>query len=213
MGKLGISALVAALSAALAGCYAYRGGAVPHFNEEVVAEPPVHRVIVLTVKVDSTTGGDADVLKIATHDIESALQDAGGEAMPSGAVADPDGTLLVSLRLNGSVVGQALSGLLCGATLFLIPGYAGFDVIFDADMVTRDGTRRQYHYADTYKLWMELFLLPVNNSPDDVLAALIRDMARSLAHDLQKDGVLPHPVSASIGFKGAETPESNVGKT
>jgi hypothetical protein len=183
--------LVTLLCSVLGGCYAHRGGAIPRLDRATLAVPRSERIIVSTVKVESNTGGDSDLMRIGTNQIEAALRSAGADVKPTGAVADQDARLTVFLRADGSVIGQILSGLICGATFLIFPGYAGFDMSLDADVVARDGSRRQYHYYDTYSVWIEILLLPVTNSPDRVLEELIADMASSLARDMQRDGLLP----------------------
>jgi len=190
--------VVTVLSVVLGGCYAYRGGAIQPIDPSTFAVPRMERVVVSTVKVESNTGGDTDLAGMTTRQLEEALRIAGADVKPSGAVANPDATLTVAVQSKGSVVAQLLSGAICGLTLLVVPGYAGLDVSLDVDAVTRDGSRRHYHYADTCSLWIELFLLPVSNSPDRVIEDLIADMSRSVARDLQRDGVLPQPGTAAL---------------
>ena len=198
MGRRCYLIVVTALSGVLGGCYAYRGGAIQHIDPSTFAVPRMERVVVSTVKVESNTGGDTDLAGMTTRQVEAALRVAGADVKSSGAVADPDATLTVSVQSKGSVAAQILSGAISGFTFTILPAYAGVDVSLDADAVTRDGSRRHYHYADTCSLWIELFLLPVANSPDRVIEDLIADMSRSLARDLQRDGVLPQPGTAAL---------------
>jgi hypothetical protein len=185
--------LVILISVTLHGCYSYRGGAVPHVDASTGAVGQPERVVVLTMRAESNTGGDADLRRMLERQLTTALRNAGADVRQSGGAANPDFTLDVALDARGSRAGQIASGLLSGATFLVIPGYAGLEVSLKGKAIDRGGQVREYGYADTYSLWIQLFLLPLTNSPDEVMEDLIGDMARSLTRDLQRAGVLPNP--------------------
>jgi len=124
-----------------------------------------------------------------------ALRSSGTKLYTRGTVAEPDADLSISVDATGSILAQALSGFISGASWGLIPGYARIEIVTEAE-ITRDGAApTRYRYADSYVLWIHVFLLPFSNTPDRVLEDLLTDMMRSLARDLQRDGFLPPPTA------------------
>lgn len=188
----------AALAACLCltGCYAYRGGNVPTAPPPPATVPPVERVIAYDLRVDSNTGGDADARQMAARSLMAAMRSAGAELRPSG-VPNPDYDLQVDIVARGSVPAQMLSGLVSGMTFLVVPAYGSVDVTMTAEVTGRNGLERRYTYEDSVTLWIQLFLLFVANDPDRITEELLADMARLLARDMQRDGLLPGAAPAS----------------
>lgn len=188
---------LACLLAGLSGCYAHRGGAVAQIDPASVAVDSMDRVTSYDLRVESNTGGDAELKAMAERALGLALRSSGTKLYTRGAVAEPDAELSISVDATGSILAQALNGFVFGASFGLIPGYARFEIVTEAE-TTRDGAApAHYRYADTYALWIHILLLPFNNTPERVLEDLLTDMMRSLARDLQRDGFLPPPTAKS----------------
>ncbi len=197
MGDRRAAIVIVNLTLVLSGCYSYRGGGIAPVDPSTFHAPKLERVVVATIRVNSDSGGDSDLAGMVEREIEAALRNAGAEMKESGAVANPDSTLEVNVWARGSTVGQVVSGLISGFTFLLIPAYANVPIEMVADITGGNGSGHRYRYADDLTLWIQLFLLPVTNESDLVTRDLIADMARSLARDMQRDGLLPPPVSAS----------------
>lgn len=189
------------------GCVAYRGNAVPHIDPSTIMTPRMERVIVYDLQVDSEVGDDAELSRMTTRALETTLRSAGADVRPSGSPGVND-TMSVHMKATGSAAAQMLSGFVSGLTWTLIPGYAKVGFALDATVTPAGGAPRQYHYQDAITLWIELFLLPFSNSPNRVETELITDMFRSLALDMQRDGLLPTPTLGPSNVTSTEEPRS-----
>jgi hypothetical protein len=188
----------ALLSIAVAGCVAYRGNAVPRIDPATIRVARMNRVMSYELSIDNNVGDEVEVSRAALRELEQTFNAAGAELKPNGSVAAPDSTLTVSVAIKGNVPAQLLSGFISGFTFCIVPAYAAADMRLEADVKTRDGAQKHYEYADALTVWIELFLLPFSNSPDRVGEELLADMFRSLARDMQRDGLLPAAMSAAI---------------
>jgi hypothetical protein len=167
------------------------------------------RVTSYDLRVESNVGDDAELKSMAERALGLALRSSGTRLYTRGTFAEPDADLSISVDATGSLLAQALSGSVSGASLGLIPVYARIEIVTEAE-ITRDGAAPAlYRYADSYVLWGHLFLLPISNTPERVLEDLLTDMMRSLARDLQRDGFLPPPTARTPSQHPDETAASS----
>ena len=197
MSRRIVFALVVA-TLALEGCYSYRGGAVPVVDPTTIASPDRERDVTYRLRVESNVGDDDKISDIAVTQLVRSLQTAGAEVRPFGQMRDPDVDLVVEVEVEGSISAQMLSGFVSGFTFLLFPGYAGLDFTTEGVAVGPNGTEHKYRYRDSTSTWIQLFLLLFTNSHEGVVEDLIGDMMRSLARDMQRDGLLPAPIPEAL---------------
>ena len=102
--------------------------------------------------------------------------------------------LAIDMRNEGNTFVAALTGVLSGLTLTILPGYAKDEYILTAEL-SRDGTvLKTYKYEDYKTYWIQLFMLFAfdNNfaKGDKVADQVVDNMFWNLICDINRDNIL-----------------------
>jgi hypothetical protein len=101
--------------------------------------------------------------------------------------------LSLAFFLTGEIkASDALTPLLSGITLTVIPGHSSWDYILRVDVKKGDQVLKQYRYENTVSIWIQLFLIVLTPThfPLSVERAIMDDMLLNFLYDLEKDKLL-----------------------
>ena len=95
-------------------------------------------------------------------------------------------------NLLGNTIVAIGSAIICGATFFILPGYANDDIYLHVDVKKDDQILKHYEYHDSVKTWFQLGMVfwAASNSILTVDRDVIDNMLLNFLHDFQKDNIL-----------------------
>ncbi len=125
----------------------------------------------------------------------------------------------ITVDNHGNIGAAVVTGIFCGLTLTLFPGYARDEYTMRVDVRKGDRDVKSYTYEHAMTTWIWcLWFLISDRGPGPVSQEVVDDMLVRLLYDLQRDGVLISPSAApggkpSSAEKGAPPAGEKVGVT
>ena len=100
--------------------------------------------------------------------------------------------LSITLNNHGNIGAAAFSGALCGATLFIIPGYARDKYTLTVEALDENALIKKYEYNDYMSTWIGWLFLPAMpwHMTPKVSEKVIGNMIQNSLKDIINDGIL-----------------------
>lgn len=110
------------------------------------------------------------------------------------ASKDMDYTIKMEMLNHGDSGAAAISGLITGFSLFIIPGAATDHYRLTAKVMDRNGTViKTYEVNDEVTTWIGIWFIPfMGNSPTEVAPKVWENMVKTVYQKMDKDKLMPY---------------------